>query len=288
MALARRACPTAKIVLLVDDISLSQISREQRRVVDEADRLLCVATGLDHQYARSRFMKTKVRSLVDGPLIYVDSDALVVKDIGSVGECGADVAAAEDRVRNEKKIECPRWVEPYYKRFGWKYPVTHYCNSGIVYWADSESARQAAELWHERWMTAYRQAGLKQDQPSLNSVLNEQKISFHKLSPMYNAMVEADPRLCRNAAVYHFFASGNSPSYKNTLLYRLVEHLQKQNEINWNMVDQAVNASDPWEHPTDWVKCELATGHYWNAAKLIMSRLLDGSYLKSYPRPENP
>ncbi len=280
ISLARRANPGARVTILTDEFTPNTLTDVNRSVLDLADKVTVVATGLDDVRARSRYVKTMMRQAMDpGPFIYLDADALVLRDISGLISPDVVLAGVEDRNHPQPYPHFPTWVIPCYKRYCWSYPVRHYFNSGVLYINDTPLTHEVGRLWHARWRSAYEEMAIYQDQPSLNSALFDLDVPVKVVSTRYNAMVDAAPWLCRDAAIFHYFASVGTPRFKYTLLGQLMEHRRSTGCILWEAVERATRDSDPWVHPTESVLFEFYTGHKRSALRLVAIRTFNGQYI---------
>jgi len=214
-----------------------------------------------------------MRSLVDAPFVFLDSDALVIAKIDEAFFCETPIAAALDLNSTFPYPHSPEWIQPIYDHFGWAYPVKHYFNTGVVYWADTPETWRLSELWHERWQTVVGKFGTYQDQPSFNSAVADLGIQVKVLPTECNAMVEAHPRFAKGARIFHFFASKpSSVSRSKTLLGHLLNAYQLTKQIDWQAVESATANSDAWVGLTEDIGIEWARRYYRRVATTIWKR----------------
>ena len=135
VALSKRLCPDSIATVLTDEstranLELLPFGIENLKVVDIPDEL---SSGS----SRSRYLKTRMRQLVDGDFVFIDADALPLHPFDETCDHDAPLAAALDRNRESPEPTFPRWVIPHYKQLGWDYPFSTYFNSGVMFMRDT-------------------------------------------------------------------------------------------------------------------------------------------------------
>ncbi len=183
--------------------------------------------------------------LFDGPLLYLDADALVIRPIDRVVQTSADFAATLNRHRGRPVSHFPPEVAATYQSLGWRYPTRDYFNGGVLYFADNQRTRRFAEDYHRRWQDHGAKTGSYRDQAALNAALNESQLRIQRLPIEYNATIDAAPCFARKARVWHFFTRDGSPRPESLLGY-LVDRYRAERAIDWETFDRAVETDNPW------------------------------------------
>jgi hypothetical protein len=273
IALLRRVHKNARVTVFIDEVTEQKLLQRAGLVLDEADRIIRVKADFPDAATRSRYIKTKMRTLLDGNYLFLDSDALVIRRIDEIFAFRKPMAAALDLNVASPFPHNPIWIQPIYEDLGWKYPIEHYFNTGVVYWADVPETHRLAELWHERWKMVLRKFDKYHDQPSFNSAVAHMGVNVHVLPTAYNAMVEAHPRLARGAKIFHFFTSKPSAiSRSNTLLGHLLKTYLFTKTIDWKCVESASAKSDAWVGLTENFQIEWVRRNYRHLAMTIARR----------------
>lgn len=266
MHLQKRLYPAGTIVLYVDELTRNVLSSASHPLLKLADELICRNVPLPAARARSRFLKTTMRSAIRGDFVSVDADTLPIRPYHDAWEQIAHVAAALDRNRSNPMPACPGWIAPLYKECQWDFPVPFYFNSGVMFWRDTQPAHTLCEKWHENWLKAL-SAGEVRDQPSLNHTIHASGIHPHILDVSYNAMFTADVRYARDARILHFFLSQqNAPQV--TLLDHLISVLRNTGRMDWEILDRAIQRNNPYVIPPDDPQTLRALGRWPRATYL--------------------
>jgi FkbM family methyltransferase len=273
IALLRQVHNHDRIILVLDDITSKNIGERAGAVRDLVDRVITVKADLPTAALRSRYLKTLLRTFVEGEFVFLDADTLVIDRCDEIFNRGAPLAAADDLNSTFPFPHTPLWIEPIYAHFGWQYPLSHYFNTGVVYWADSPDTRQLAQVWHDRWSSVAAVFGKYQDQPAFNSSVRDCGINVEVLPTIYNAMVEAHPRFVRGAKILHYFSSKPSSAPANTtLLAHLLHTYRLSKQIDWEAVAAASANGDAWIGLTQNLEIEWERRHHRQVAAIVAKR----------------
>jgi len=270
--LLRKVEPQAEVVLLTD-------ARSKR--VLEATPLLkwvdhCRTEPLDQEcpVLRSRELKVRMRSLIDGPFVFLDSDVLPIRPFMDVFQRDFDVAAVLDRNHINPFPHFPHWFIEDFRQLGWPHPLPTYYNSGVIFFADSPAVRQFGENWEQAWRTQLRVRGLHFDQLSFNHTLHQSGLRLLTLDSPYNALLRASPWLGKEARLLHFHAHQHSDKLgSGDLLGRLLEVWRQRGEIDWEAVEKARNDPYSWLEPPEHLGFLFGTGHYRRGLRLLVQKL---------------
>jgi hypothetical protein len=273
--LLRRIYEAARIVVICDIPTEKRLL--SKRLNFQHSNIELLATDIPFHFVgsaiRSRFLKTQIRSLINGDLVFLDADAIPLRPFDTLFRHDCQFAAVLDRNRENTRPHMPIWVEPIYRRFGWTYPLPNYFNSGVMFLRDDSDTRELGRLWHQRWNQVLSEFGKHQDQPALNSSLHDLGLSTKILPVSYNAMVDASPCFARNAKIVHYFFSGRQGCFDpDSLLQHLIDEFTRTGRIEWQKHQNSLERGDCWIHPTNSIAKELVSGNYLRAANLLIRR----------------
>lgn len=239
-SLSRRLYPDAKIVLLVDEVTNLNLVKCRSPLLALASQTICSQTNLENAGARSRFVKTSMRRVVDGDFVFIDADALPIRKFDEIASTGAAMAAALDVDEFSGRPEFPSFAVERLRACGWSGPLPHYFNSGVVFLADTPEMRTFGDEWHRRWQRIFSATGDYRDQPAFNSAIDAVGLKVHVLPDAFNATVYISPWKARRAKILHYwmnYADGRAP--ENTLLAHLLKIWQENGQIDWEAVERA-------------------------------------------------
>lgn len=166
---ARYYNPGTEIILLTDDLTDKLFVGKRAEILDYISEKIVVSFDADKSiHYRSRWLKTSVRQLVKGDLLFVDCDTIVNCDLSLIEQVDAEIAMALDEnvdiqghaqsvlktmVKNCQAVGVDVLKEKYY------------FNSGVMYIRDTTLTYQLFEKWHAYWEEGVNK-GINVDQPT--------------------------------------------------------------------------------------------------------------------------
>ena len=221
---------------------------------------------------RSRYIKVKLRSLVDGDYVYLDSDTLILKDISAVWNMDAEIAGAEDLDPNGRPYLMSEDHRHAYKAMGWEALTQNHVNTGVLLIRDTVPVRTMMDQFYRDWLEYRRVTGKVNDQPTFNHTLRASEVRFRALPSAYNAQLVYDPRIATGAKVVHVF-SGNFENRNDTILHGLARSLKQTGVIDFATIDRHCELGHVW--PTiDSFRKAVATRNYPKAVVFGFRRVL--------------
>ena len=244
--LVRRTSPGLETALVVDRQTAAALDAARHPLLHAVDHVVTSDAGDADPRVRSRRVKTSVRQLVDGDLIFLDADTVPIRPIDAIAAIDADFAAVPEPEGSLEAIS--RWYPPACDALGWKCPEERYFNSGVFLLRETEAGRWLGAEWASRWerWQDYDTSGRPADQPALNAALTEFKGVQASMPQRYNVMVGLSGRAdVPDPVVFHFFASkGKMPN--GTLLSALTTRFEQTGEIDDELIRRAQRRQSPW------------------------------------------
>ena len=210
---ARYHNPDAHIVLIVDDKTNELLVGKRAEVLEYITEKIVIPfedTTLTPMY-RSRYIKTQVRELVEGDLLFIDSDTVINHSLEEIDQCPYDVAAAPES--NLPIVEFhPSLFQPMYataQKIGWNLAgEEYYYSSGVIYSKDTPIAHQLFQSWHQYWQEGLN-IDVPIDQPSLAKANIECGHIIQLIDNRWNCIMFTYPRKAKEAYILHFAAYRN-------------------------------------------------------------------------------
>ena len=240
--LVRELHPAAKIILVVDECTHESLRVPGNRVAEAADEVVRVETGLDDAAARSRFVKTSLRSHIEGDFLFVDVDTAPIEPFYELLNLPASLGAVLEHNRLPADEFMPPGIVPIFEAMDWAVP-RHYFNTGVLLMRDTSEVREFGALWHRKWQAGFQHGLGHSDQPSFNSAVFESEIQIEMLPNAYNSMVLLNPQLFRTSKILHFFESN---AFGGSLLTHLLSHLQTTGELDRQAIRNCKQQGHPW------------------------------------------
>lgn len=263
MLTLRHVHPNAHVTLLVDIPTKQLIDQAYPALREDLNGFVAVDTGLDDAPASSRYLKTRMRNLLDGDLLFLDIDTLVLRKLEPLWEHDAVISAVHDD--NTLGGNFDDRLTNGFRDLGWPAPKEPYLNSGVMFWRDNEQGRSLGEAWHRYWLDSREVMG-DTDQPALHRAMAETGVTLKLLGQDYNQKVRDRPGNLGRPAILHYETRSalNSP---HTLINHLMRQLAETGSIDETMLERARRRNDPWGSAGPGIKGNWHTGRY--AAALL-------------------
>lgn len=210
---ARYHNPDAHIVLLVDDLTNQLLVGKRAEVLEYITEKVVIPfedANATMMY-RSRWIKTQVRQIVKGDLLFIDCDTIVNKSLEEIDEVKAETAAVPESNLPIADFHPSLYesMEENAKEIGWnKAGEEYYYSSGVIYVKDIPTAHKMFQLWHQYWIDG-RKIGINIDQPSLAKANIDCGHLIERIDNRWNCIMFTYPRQANEANILHFAAYRN-------------------------------------------------------------------------------
>lgn len=196
--------------------ALKQLQRQFTRPVD----VVSVNAMQEDPLLLSRYLKIHAYPLLAKDMIVLDVDTLFVDRLRLDRVSPEPVLAAANLdghagVRHSSES----WIRSRFNQCNWHWSphcIESYANTGVVAYRRSAMAAEFAAAWHSNWNHFRRMCGEHYDQCAFNHTASEMGC-VGRLPIPWNSPVGALPQLARNAAIFHYYASGKASSTPYTL-----------------------------------------------------------------------
>jgi len=211
---ARYWNPDARIVLLTDDktseiLHSGGLRSELLRYISEEIVISFEENKAMHY--RSRWLKTMVRELVDGDVLFVDCDTICQKPLNDIDNCSAEIAMVPDehmRV-SDYPLDLKNTLSQNASILGYEVLQEEwYFNSGVIFAKDIEIVHRFWKQWHACWEEGER-AGVGIDQVSLGKANLLCGHIIKHLDNVWNTLIYMSPIFAMNGKILHFWSFRN-------------------------------------------------------------------------------
>jgi predicted O-methyltransferase YrrM len=244
LASLRLSNPSLRIMVACDQVSDQAMRHKQDSLLGESDEWLAVDTPDGPADFRNRYVKTKLRSLVKGPYLFLDNDILVRGELHGIFSIGCDVAGALNHSREIFPEQIWEGDQRVLEAMGWSFGHELYINGGVLFFNDTALAHALAEEWHRRWRNSVERTGRHCDQPALNIALLACGPRLAVLEDRLNAQICPSPEVAVDAVLWHFYSSAiNAPT---TLHEEMVRDLLGGKRLEMNEIRRLIERRHPW------------------------------------------
>jgi hypothetical protein len=265
--------PGTAVTVLGDEATVRELVAADGPLARNA-RLQPVPVPESDTVGASRSIKTRMREVIEGDLLFLDADTIPVRPVDAALATSRDVRIAHDRhLRGGgPALEISAWVDDLLVRAGWPRPLAYF-NSGVMWLPDTAPAHRLCAEWRRLWLEGCRH-GVWKDQPALNVALHALPGPIEPLPPAYNVHPYSAPQHIRRARILHFWATtGIELERPMTLLEHLVADFRRSGGLDRAAIDRARRRNYPWVRPRG-IRSALEAHAWGEAAAAAVRRLV--------------
>jgi len=268
LATLRMASPHARIVVLVDRQTSLLHTPGLTSLREAADEFKVVDCPDTSPILRSRFLKCGARHIIAGPIVYLDSDTLVLRSPDEIWDLPCDVAACPDLAPNHRPyLATAEWLEVA-TMLGWTLPPRLFLNGGVIYFADTLGADDFANAFMSSWREFVRATGKPNDQLAFNRAVEQSGARVAELPQSYNAQISMNPMAARGAKVIHYF-TGGFETRTDTIAHVVARRLKTEAVMDTAALQAAIVMGHPWTR-IDTVRKAIAAARYRDIARAAL------------------
>ena len=209
---ARYHNPSAHIVLIVDNKTDELISSGRNEVLKYISEKIVVPFEEDKTMMyRSRWIKTSVRTLIDGDFLFIDCDTITTRCLDEIDSFECIMGAVPD-----SHAPIKNYIESVYnnvKSYASYLAInlekeTYFFNSGVCYVKDLPETHDLYRLWHQYWHECQNK-GILIDQPALLKADIESGHIITKIDDRFNCLSFTEPDFANHSTILHFLSYRN-------------------------------------------------------------------------------
>ena len=205
---ARYHNPDAHIVLLTDDLTDNLLVGTRGELLNYISEKIVIPFDLDKSmHYRSRWLKSQVRELIDGDLLFIDCDTICTSSLEEIDDCDALVAMVPDEhlpvcdYPDSLKLPLAESCD----KLGYNIlEEKWYFNSGVIYAKDCQKVKQLWKCWHDCWVDGEKK-GVRSDQPSLGRANILCNHIIQRLPDTWNTLIYMNPIFANKGKILHFW-----------------------------------------------------------------------------------
>lgn len=237
----RRFHPDATVILVVDDKTNNTITGKREYILEVVTEKIVVIPPQEYtKVERSRYLKTTIRSYIEGDYLFIDSDTVICDDLSDVDNFDGDICAVLDYHLPLKEHHFyDNFIKAQAQHIEWTLrPSDTFFNSGVMYVRDNPRTHMLYQHWNQEWMK-YR--GVKYvshaDQPFLGKVNSEMEYVIKEIDGKWNCQIAANGlRYFYNAKILHYFSSTIRREEKEHIYVlmnnKVFSHLKKEGSLD--------------------------------------------------------
>jgi hypothetical protein len=197
------------IYLVTDTLSYKTLVGKRSVIRNYVDKITTVEVPDGYNKVQtSRYLKTSLRSYVDGDYLFIDSDTLITSNLEDVDQWDCLIGATADKHVPISVHPSRKFIIHNSKIVGFKIVNdSFYWNSGVFFVKDADVVRNFYKRWNEVWRTNCIK-GVNSDQASLAKVNEEFDYLISDIGGIWNCqLTDNGLRYFDDAKIIHYFAS---------------------------------------------------------------------------------
>ncbi len=239
---ARHYNPKATIVLIVDDLTDKLLIDTRGEILNYISEKIVIDLQPDMTMMdRSRWLKTSVRNLVQGDLLFIDSDTIITQSLEEIDECVYDIAAVLEShltIGSYNKYLYDKVAELSAK-IGWNIDdEIYYFSSGVIYIKDLPLNYEIFNKWHTLWKKG-REKGISIDQPSFAMANIAMNRPVKILEGIWNCVMYTHVTFAYSSKILHFCSFRNmSYIFEDRFLAKVkVEGVERNDFVKFSILN---------------------------------------------------
>lgn len=243
--------PNAYITLLTDDKTFKNLKGHRGDILHLVQEIKIIKLSIKYnQKVRSRLIKTNMRNLVDGDLLYLDCDTIVLSPINIPPEWELNIGAVKNLHFNNVQ-ESP--IYPIIHSFAKKCDINMdslcYFNSGVLYIKDNYETREFFSQWHKLYLYYLKNNSIEVDQLSLYKANNDFDGFIKEIPGEWNWQVGFGMNYMCKAKIMHTFGSVSNKLHDIHFLKRKDFYLKMKKRMysDWELTNIIKNAKSSFD-----------------------------------------
>lgn len=207
---ARYHNPDAYIVLLTDDVTSALLHADAVRgeVLQYISEEKVIPFDDDkNMHYRSRWLKSHMRELVKGDMLFLDCDTICTRSLAEIDDCEALAAMVPDEHLHVRDYDDRLKMTLVADTSKLGYDVMQeewYFNSGVIYAKDEPEVHELWKTWHTVWQEGEKK-GVKIDQPALGKANIMCNHIIQRLPDVWNTLIYMSPVFASEGKILHFW-----------------------------------------------------------------------------------
>lgn len=222
--------PTLSITLVADTYTWQNLQGTRKRILEYIDERVVVDVPLNMtRVQKSRFLKTSLRSLVNGDFLYLDNDTIVIDNLLELQNFAGDIGGVPDHHSKTPNVYQISLYLDITRKSNWLIGNNYY-NGGVLFVRDSSKAKRLFDLWHKIWLDDCNKFGVDFDQASLNTANAKCGNTISELDGIYNVQIlksESFRYLFRPKIIHYYYNASERNFFimsKKDILEKIRDH----------------------------------------------------------------
>lgn len=261
------------VSLLMDEDTYEYVSSKKQLIepfIDEYKAVYIPDTFTKKQ--KSRWLKTKMRNIIDEDFLYIDSDTIICENLDEVFAINSDIASVIDKHQKLCDHNNRREFYNLFRRMKFNYDSLNYFNGGVLFVRDNNLTRRFFTQWHSNWLNGL-SIKIDIDMPSLAKTNMEFDYCIYELDGYWNCQIEQGVQYLTNAKIIHSFATKIIKNSDDMYSYRLLNKnifIDFKKNQSFEKYDQIIaNPKEGFDYLSEIISGKSLSFHYTNTFYIL-------------------
>ncbi|MDR0513095.1 MAG: hypothetical protein LBG93_08355, partial [Treponema sp.] len=271
----RLKTPDAFVVLLIDEITKETLIDKRAEILKAIDELKVIKLDARfNKHARSRWLKTSMRQIVEGDFLYIDSDTIIAEDLSVINNLDIEIGAVlEDHTYLAEYMRYRpsrlKVIKNMFKvrNFNYGFDFKIYFNGGVFFCRDSKTGHDFFNEWHKLWLQCF-ELNLLNDQASLNQANFNLGNPIKELDGIWNCQLIHDGalRYLHTAKIIHYFSTSVHEKYFLLANKVYTEKIKKTGVVCSETIDMLENPKSQFASNTRIMLVDAKYNDFYDSA----------------------
>ncbi len=218
-----------EVVLVMDNNTSQRLQKEKRPFLNDVTKIIVDISEDYTVMQRSRYLKTKLREIVEGDFLYIDLDTIICECLDDIDKIDDYIAMAVNDEHGSLKLTKQSTID-ICKRAGFANLANKpFYNGGVAFVKDCPVSYRLYSEWHKLWKLSVCN-GIGQDQPALCQANVNTGYPIQPLSSIWNCPIYQSQAATKvnEAIILHYYSSLD----RGKIGEMIFSHLKEINEAD--------------------------------------------------------
>lgn len=285
----------AFVELVIDTSTNKNLKGKRSKILSLIDKKNVVSPPPGFTKAQiSRYLKTNLRQIVEGPFLFVDTDTIIVERLDSIDDLiskGVDISAVKDNHCDFSFMRKRNLMIERSSKIGWTDIVNDkiHFNSGVMFVNETKYAHDFYKKWYSNWIYE-KEKGLFFDQLALAKTARDDNYPIVILDDGWNCQICEDGlKFLYQAKIIHYYGDrgrGRAYYFRNSEVF---EDIKQKGDISKEIAKQISLAKSAFQghvlvlgnEDVDFVSSNLKTLYSHHRSTFCLIDRIVGGYLNA-------
>lgn len=215
--------PNSQVNVVMDGDTHKWLQLKDSKLLGDVNLIVVPVPDEYDIMQRSRYLKTRLRQIIQGDYLYIDGDTIICKSLKELDKMESDLSMVLNCHKKDDFMS-PKVVSLCKAAGMDNVGMWPYYNGGVAFVRNKSVSYQFYEHWHQLWLKSM-DNGIPQDQPALCKTNADLGFPVTEMSGVWNCQVAFGGvfNYIINAKIIHYFSANSWGVMKKLLMNRVRE-----------------------------------------------------------------